>query len=315
MTDTIHDVLIIGGGPAGLSCAIYAARGKLSSVVLDRAPTAGALAYASKIANYPGLRGIMTGSDLLDSMRAQAIDFGAVYERATVMGLDLVSENKVAYSTDAVYTGRSVVIATGSRGRRDKIEGEEEFLGRGVHYCATCDGAFYADRVVGVVGWDEIAMEESLFLTRFAREVHIICPKSALNGPVDMLEEVAACRAITVHTGLKAVSLSGDSAVTGLTVRTREGQEWTIPLDGVFMLLAGTAPITDFVAGQLKLTPEGCIEVDCNCATNVPGVYAIGDVTCVHPNQAIIAAGEGVIAALAVDRYLKGRERSRVDYV
>lgn len=315
MTDTIYDVLIIGGGPAGLACAIYTARGKLSTIVLDRAPTAGALAYASKIANYPGIRGMMNGPDLLDTMRSQAIDFGARYQRAAIMGLDVTQDGKVAYSSDAVFTGRTVVIATGSRGRSGKIAGEEEFLGRGVHYCATCDGAFYADRVVGVVGWDEVALEEALFLTRFARQVHLISPKAALHGPVDILEEVAASPAVTVHTALEAVSIVGDSTVTGLAVRSRDGGESTIDLDGVFMLLAGNAPITDFLAGQLKLTPEGCIEVDCNCATNVPGVYAVGDVTCVHPNQAIIAAGEGVIAALAIDRYLEGRERARVDYM
>lgn len=315
MIDTIYDVLIIGGGPAGLSCAIYAARGKLSTLVIDRAPTAGALAYASKIANYPGIPDAMTGIDLLDRMRAQAIDFGATYQKAAVVGLDVVSENKTAYCPDAVYAGRAVVIATGSRGRGDKIEGEEEFIGRGVHYCATCDGAFYGDRVVGVVGWDEIALEESLFLTRFARHVHIISPKSALNGPVDMLEEVMECPSITVHTGLKALSVVGDSAVTGLRVRTRESEEQIINLDGLFMLLGGNAPITDFLAGQLKLTAEGCIEVDCNCATSMPGVYAVGDVTCVHPNQAIIAAGEGVVAALAIDRFLKGRARTQLDYM
>ncbi len=315
MTETIHDVLIVGGGPSGLACAIYAARGKLSTVVLDRAPTAGALAYATKIANYPGIRGVVSGADLLDNLRAQAIDFGAAYHKAAVIGLDLISETKVAYCPEGEFKGRTVVIATGSRGRNEKIEGEEAFLGRGVHYCATCDAAFYADKVVGVVGWDEVALEESLFLTRFASHVHIVSPKTALHGPVHVLDEITACPSITVHNGLKAVSVVGDSSVTGLQVRARDGQETVLPMDGVFMLLAGTAPITDFLGGQLKLTPEGCIEVDCNCETSVPGVYAVGDVTCVHPNQAIIAAGEGVIAALAIDRYLKGRERARADYL
>lgn len=315
MSDNVYDVVIVGGGPAGLACALYAARGKLSTVILDRAPTAGSLAYAPKIANYPGVTGAMRGSDLLEIMRSQAIDFGAAYRKSAVIAMDVLSESKVAYATDGAYTGRSLVIATGSRGRNEKIEGEEEYIGRGVHYCATCDGAFYAERVVGVIGYDESALEEALFLTRFAREVHIISPRSNLTGPVDMLDEVIASPCITVHTALKAVSVMGGDSVTGVCVRSRNGAESVIEMDGVFMLLPGNAPITDFLAGQLSLDGSGCISVDCNCATSVPGVYAVGDVTCVHPNQAIIAAAEGVISALAIDRYLKGRERARVDYM
>lgn len=315
MPEDIYDVIIVGGGPAGLSCALYAARGKLSTIILDRAPTAGSLAYAPKIANYPGVIGAVPGNELLDTMRSQAIDFGAVYRKCAVVAVDAVSENKTAYAADEVYTGRSLVIATGSRGRNDKIDGEAEFLGRGVHYCATCDGAFYADRVVGVVGYDEFVLEEALFLTRFAREVHIISPRKTLTGPLDMLDEVAASPRITVHAPLKAIRVDGGDTVTGLCVRSRDGEETTIPLDGVFMLLAGNAPITECVAGQLNLDDNGCIMVDCNCATSVSGVYAVGDVTCIHPNQAIIAAAEGVIAALAIDRYLKGRERAKVDYM
>ncbi len=315
MSEDAYDVVIIGGGPAGLACALYAARGKLSTIVLDRAPTAGALAYAPKIANYPGVRDVVPGTDLLDTMRAQAIDFGAIYKKGAVVAADLVSETKTAYATDEVYAGRSLVIATGSRGRSEKIEGEADYLGRGVHYCATCDGAFYADKIVGVVGYDEFALEEALFLTRFATQVHVISPRRSVTGPVDLLDEVAASPKITVHAALKAIRVEGNETVSGLRVRSGSGFESTIPMDGVFMLLAGNAPITDFAAGQLHLDESGCIAVDCNCATSVPGVYAVGDVTCVHPNQAIIAAAEGVIAALAIDKYLKGRERAKVDYM
>ena len=315
MPEHTYDVVIIGGGPAGLACALYAARAKLSTIVLDRAPTAGALAYAPKIANYPGVAEAIPGTDLLDTMRAQAIGFGAVYRKAAVVATDLIADNKLIYTTEEVYTGKSVVIATGSRGRSAKIEGEEEYVGRGVHYCATCDGAFYADKVVGVLGYDEFALEESLFLTRFASDVHIICPQRSITGPVDLLEEISASPKITVHTGLMPVRVEGGELVTGLSVRSKDGVESTITLDGVFMLLAGNAPITDFAAGQLKLADTGCIVVDCNCATSAPGVYAVGDVTCIHPNQAIIAAGEGVVAALAIDKYLKARERAKVDYM
>jgi len=315
MTENMYDVIIVGGGPGGLSCAIYAARGKLSTLILDRAPTAGSLAYAPKIANYPGLKGNMPGVDLLAIMRSQATDFGAIYRKSAVVAVDFVSPNKVAYAADETFTGRAMVISTGSRGRRDKIEGEEEFLGRGVHYCATCDAAFYSDRVVGVVGYDEVAVEEALFLARFAREVHLISPKSSLVGPVDMLDEIAASSVITIHAALHAVKVMGDVTVTGLAVRTRDGGESVIPLDGVFMLLSGNAPITEFLAGQVKLSEGGCIEVDSSTATSVAGVYAVGDVTCIHPNQAIIAAAEGVIAALSIDKYLRGREREKVDYM
>lgn len=315
MPENIHDVIIVGGGPGGLSCAIYTARAKLSTLILDRAPTAGSLAYAPKIANYPGLEANMPGADLLAIMRSQAIAFGADYRKIAVAAVDAVSQNKVAYAADESFTGRAMVISTGSRGRRDKIEGEEEFLGRGVSYCATCDAAFCSDRVVGVVGYDEVAIEEALFLARFAREVHVISPKSSLVGPVDLLEEISASPVITVHTALQAVGIVGDVTVSGLAVRARDGSESLIAVEHLFMLLSGNAPITEFLAGQVKLNPDGCIVVDSNCTTSIPGVYAVGDVTCIHPNQAIIAAAEGVIAALSIEKYFRGRERPKVDYM
>ena len=315
MADTVYDVVIVGGGPAGLSCAIYAARGRLSTIVLDRAPTAGSLAYAEKIANYPGVHGDIPGADLLSVMRDQAVDFGAVYRKTTVSATDVLSEPKAAYTPDAVYHGRAIVIATGSRGRVEKVEGEERYLGRGVSYCAMCDGAFYAEKAAAVVGYDEVALEETMFLARFARDVHLICPKSALEGPVDLMAEVAAASNVTTHLGKKALRIVGDDFVRGVEVRVRDGGREVIPLDGVFMLLAGNAPITDLLGGALELDAQGCVDVDCNYQTALPGVYAVGDVTCLHPNQAIIAAAAGVIAALSIDKYLSGRDRARVDYL
>ena len=314
MTDKLYDVVVLGGGPAGLACAIYASRAKLSTVVLDRSAGGGALASSTKIANYPGVKGPITGETLLGTMRRQALGFGAEYCKTTVVSADAQSNPKAVYASDSVYRGRALVIATGSMGRTEKIDGEEEFIGRGVSYCATCDAAFYEGKVAAVVGHDETAIEEALFLARFAREVHLICPKSRLSGPVELLEEIEAALGIITHLATSARRILGGQFVTGVVVKGRSRPEEMLPADGVFVLLAGTSPVTEFLGGAVKLRPEGCVDVDCHHVTNVPGVYAVGDVTCLHPNQAIIAAAEGVIAALEVDRFLSGRERAKPDY-
>ncbi len=314
MSETLYDVLVVGGGPAGLACAIYVSRARLSAVVLDKSAGGGALASSTKIANYPGVKGPLAGEALLDTMRRQAADFGAEYRKTTAVSADVESDPKVVYASDGAYRGRALVVATGAKGRKEKIEGEEEFTGRGVSYCATCDAAFYQDRAAAVVGHDETAIEEALFLARFAREVHLICPKSRLSGPAEMIEESESAPGIVTHLATSARKIVGEQFVTGVVVKSQTEPEKTVAVEGVFMLLGGTAPITDFLGGAVKLTPEGCIDVDCHQATNVPGVYAAGDVTCIHPNQAIIAAGEGVIAALEVDRFLSGRDRAKPDY-
>ena len=315
MADKLYDVIVVGGGPAGLSCAIYTSRARLSTVVLDRSTGGGALASSTKIANYPGVIGPIAGETLLETMRRQAIDFGAQYCKTTVASAEVLSNPKAVYASDGTFHGRTLVVATGSLGRTERIAGEEEFTGRGVSYCATCDAPFYEGRVAAVVGHDENAIEEALFLARFAREVHVICPKSRLAGPVDLLDEIEAAPAVTIHLGMSARAIVGEQFVTGIVVKGRGDAERTMPVDGVFMLLSGTAPITDFLGGALKLKPSGCVEVDCHGATSVPGVYAVGDVTCIHPNQAIIAAAEGAIVALELDRFLSGRDRARTDYM
>ncbi|MEL7522906.1 MAG: FAD-dependent oxidoreductase, partial [Cyanobacteria bacterium J06553_1] len=169
------DVVIIGGGPAGCTCALYTSRANLKTVILDKNPAVGALAITHKIANYPGVTGEMSGEALLDSMRNQAVEYGTTYQRAQVFGIDVSGETKKVYTPEGTFTGRALVLATGAMGRSGTpFEGESEFLGRGVSYCATCDGAFYRDREVAVVGLNAEAVEEAQFLTKFASMVHWI---------------------------------------------------------------------------------------------------------------------------------------------
>lgn len=312
--NTVHDVIIIGGGPAGASCAIYTSRARLTTLVLDKSASAGALGLTSKIANYPGVRGEVQGLALVETMRAQAKDFGSEFARSTVVGVDFEMEPKVIYTSDSVYAARTVVVATGSMGRKARVPGEEKLIGRGVSYCATCDAAFYIDKEVAVVGDSDLAVEESLFLTRFARRVHLIVSHKELQSWRELTAAVVENPSITIHYQVRLAEIVGDDMVGGLQLAEPTGDVDFLPVDGVFILLTGTSPTTDFLAGALPLTENGCIQVDTERNTPIPGVYAIGDVTCTHIKQAAVAAADGVIAALSIDKYLNRRERVRVDY-
>ncbi|HPP73780.1 MAG TPA: FAD-dependent oxidoreductase [Armatimonadota bacterium] len=312
--DNSYDVVIIGGGPAGASCALYTARAKLSAVVLDKSPASSALASTSRIANYPGVRGEVNGAELLSTIRAQAEDFGARFIRTTAVGVNFEVEPKLVYTQEGVFAARAVVIATGSMSRKARVPGEEQFLGRGVSYCATCDAAFYVDQEVAMIGDSDIAVEEALFLTRFAKTVHLIAPGAQLRAWKELVQSAEENERIVIHLETKLQEIYGDEAVQGIRVIDASGESKTIPLYGVFILLPGTAPTTEFLGGAVPLTELGCVAVDEEKQTVVPGVYAIGDVTCTHIKQAIIAASDGVMAALAIDKYLNQRERVKLDY-
>lgn len=314
MADKSYDVVIIGGGPAGASCALYTARARLSTLIIDRSASAGALAIASKIANYPGVKGSIHGAELLEVMREQAADFGTEFIKSTVVGVDFRMEPKIIYTPEETYTGRAVVIATGSMGRKDRLPGEEKFLGRGVSYCATCDAAFFVDQEVAIVGDTDIAIEECLFLTRFARLVHLIVPRSELKGWSELIDSVRENPKVSIHLGTRLEEIMGTDSVDSVRVSDTAGAMEIIPVSGVFVLLSGNAPTTDYLGGAVPLTTEGCVAVDDEKTTVMPGVYAIGDVTCAHIKQAAVAAADGIIAALAIDKYLNMRERVRADY-
>lgn len=311
---TAYDVIIIGGGPAGASAAIYTARADLRTLVIDKGLTAGALGITGEISNYPGVPGPISGAELVEIMRGQAESFGATFLTDKVIGVDLGSEPKRVQAGTQSYTARALILATGAMGRTQTVAGEEQFLGRGVSYCATCDGAFFRNRPVAVVGNNDEAAEEALFLTKFTDRVHLIVPTPQLNARPPLLAELERSPAIQMRLGTRLREVVGNGRVQGVRIHPRRGDEETLPVDGAFIYLQGAKPITDYVMGQLETTADGCLVVDREMQTSLPGVFAVGDLLCTHVKQAVIAAADGVIAAMAADKYLRGHKQLRVDW-
>lgn len=309
-----YDVIIIGGGPAGATAALYTARAGLKTIVLDKGLTAGALGITARIANYPGILEEISGADLLQRMRSQARSFGAEFTSDKVIGVDLAVEEKSVFGNAATYTGRAVIIATGSMGRGTRVKGEDELLGRGVSYCATCDAAFFKGQDVAVAGNSDEAIEEALFLTRFVRRVHFLSPTPELKAPSHLVEELRANPLVQIYPGAILREILGEKRVEGLRFAQRGQPEETLAVSGAFIYLQGGKPITDFLQGQLQINEGGCLVVDREFQTALPGVFAIGDVLCNHVKQAVIAAGEGATAGIAVEKLLRGRKQLVVDW-
>lgn len=309
-----YDVIIIGGGPAGASAAIYTARSDLKTLVIDKGLTAGALGVTAKLSNYPGVVGPVSGAELVEIMRGQAESFGAEFLTDKVIGVDLHSNPKSVMAGTGSFTARAVILATGAMGRTSQVAGEETFLGRGVSYCATCDGAFFRNKPVAVVGNNDEAAEEALFLAKYTDQIHLIVPTPNLNLRSGLLEEVTGHPGINVRLGTRLREVVGNGKVTGVRVQPRGGQAEVLPVEGAFIYLQGAKPITDYLLGQLDTTPEGCLVVDREMQTSVPGVFAVGDLLCTHIKQAVIAASDGVIAAMAADKFIHGREKFQADW-
>jgi len=311
MTEEIYDVIVIGGGPAGLTAAQYASRARLKTIVLDKSPTAGALAFTKRIENYPGLIRPMSGKELLDIFRKQAIQFGAEYREEQVVGVRLEGEIKEVYGVQDAYKGRTVIIATGAMGRKPSIKGEKEFLGKGVSYCAVCDAAFYKGLKVCVIGDSEEAIKEAGVLTRFADKVYLIAPSKEIKSDHPLLSSGK----IEVIRGHRVVEIKGDDVVKGIVIQDRDsGEEREMEMDGVFVYLHGSRPIVDFLNFAVELSDDECILADKMMETSIPGVFTAGDVTCVEVRQVVVAAAYGCIAALSAEKYIHHRKRRRYDW-
>ena len=310
------DVVIIGGGPAGCTCALYTSRANLKTTILDKNPSVGALAITHQIANYPGVPIDISGEKLLDLMRDQAIQYGTVYKRAQVFGIDVGSEFKTVYTPEGTFKGKALVLASGAMGRPASFKGEADFLGRGVSYCATCDGAFYRNREVAVVGANKEAIEEANVLTKFASTVHWITSSDPKPDNIEAMDLMKVGN-VKHWSRTRLIEIEGNEmGVTGIVVKNKQDENpINLNLEGVFVYMSGSKPITDFLGNQIALKDDGGVVVDDFMSTNSDGVWAIGDIRNTPFKQAVVAASDGCIAAMSIDRYLNSRKNIRVDWI
>jgi thioredoxin reductase (NADPH) len=302
----MRNVVIIGSGPAGYTAAIYTARALLEPLVVAGYQAGGQLMLTTEVENFPGFPEGIQGPELMERMRQQAERFGAevVWKDATAVDFSTWPYRVQVGST--WVEAKTVIIATGARPRMLEVPGEREWLGRGVSTCATCDGAFFREQVVGVVGGGDSAIEEALFLTRFASQVYVIHRRDKLRASKIMQDRAFRNPKIAFlwNTVVEAIHGEPSKGVTGVTLRdTQTGERREFPLDGLFVAI-GHVPNTDLFRGQVELDERGYIVVDRRLRTNKPGVFAAGDVVDFIYRQAITAAGMGCMAAIEAERYL-----------
>ena len=310
MSETIHDVVIVGSGPAGYTAAIYTARAGFKPVVVAGALAAGgALMNTTEVENFPGFPEGVLGPDLMDNMRQQAEKFGADVRYEDAYTLELEGDIKKITLEDETLLARSVILATGSEYRHMNVPGEEEFSGRGVSFCATCDGFFFRDKHVIVVGGGDSAMEEATFLTKFASKVTVVHRRDQLRASKAMADRALANEKIELAWNSVVEEVLGDSAVTGVRLRsTVDDSTRVLDADGVFVAI-GHLPRTAVLSGQVALDEAGYILVnDPGTATSLPGVFACGDAVDHTYRQAITAAGSGCRAALDAQNWLESQE-------
>jgi thioredoxin reductase (NADPH) len=312
----IHDVIIIGSGPAGYTAALYAARAQLKPLVFEGSVTAGgALMTTTEVENYPGFPDGILGPDLMDAMRKQAERFGAQLVAEDVTEVDLKAEPKRVMVEGETHLARTVIIASGSRYRELGVPGEKRLGGHGVSWCATCDGFFFREQNIAVVGGGDSAMEEALFLTRFAKTVTIIHRRDELRASKIMQERAFANPKIKFRWNSVVTEITGDTRITGLRLQdTVTGEQSPLEVGGLFVAI-GHDPRSELFTGQLLSDPDGYLLVEePTTRTAIPGVFACGDVVDRRYRQAVTAAGTGCAAALDAERYLAGGTNPKDTY-
>ncbi|MDZ7883279.1 MAG: thioredoxin-disulfide reductase [Mycobacterium sp.] len=305
VTSPIHDVIIIGSGPAGYTAAVYTARAQLHPLVFEGIQFGGALMTTTEVENYPGFRDGITGPNLMEEMREQALRFGADLRMEDVDAVDLTGPIKTVTVGDETHRARSVILAMGAAARQLGAPGEMERIGMGVSTCATCDGFFFRDQDIAVVGGGDSAMEEAIFLTKFARNVTLIHRREEFRASKIMLDRAKANEKITFLTNSAITEIEGDPKVTGIRLQdTVTGEESKLAVTGVFVAI-GHVPRSDLVRGQVALDEDGYVQVQGRTtATALEGVFAAGDLVDHTYRQAITAAGSGCAAAIDAERWL-----------
>ncbi len=303
----VYDVLIIGSGPAGYTAAIYAARANLRTLVLQGEQLGGQLMITSEVENYPGFEDAVIGPDLMDKFEKQARRFGAVMVPQDVVRVDFSAQPFTVWTYNTQYQGDSVIIATGASAKWLGLPNEERLQGRGVSGCATCDGFFFREKEIAVVGGGDTAMEEALFLTRYASHVHLLHRRESFRASKIMQRRVETNPKITIHYNTAVDDVLGENAVAGLALRdTQTGATTTLPVQGFFVAI-GHQPNTDLFKGILEMDAIGYLKPVTHTMTTIPGVFLAGDVADSRYRQAVTAAGEGCRAAIDAERWLEAR--------
>lgn len=302
----VYDMIIVGGGPGGYTAALYAARAGLDSIVLEKLSAGGQMSLTHQIDNYPGFEDGIDGFSLAEKMQKQAEKFGTKTEYAEVYSVDLAAVPKVVETSEGTFLGKTVVFATGANPRALGIDKEAELVGRGVAYCAACDGMFYRGKTVVVVGGGNSAVADAILLSRIAKKVIIVHRRDTLRATKIYHEQLMKSENVDFRWNRTVVELLHGDRLTGVRLKnTVTGEESVVECDGVFVSV-GRKPATELVAGQLELDRSGYIEAGETTETNIPGVYAVGDVRTKVLRQVVTAVADGAMAVHMAEEYIAG---------
>ena len=307
MAENIYDVVIVGGGPAGLTAGLYASRANLRTLLVERMIMGGQVMTTTKVENYPGFPGGIDGPDLMVRMQEHCQEYGLEVTYGETTGLRRDGDYRLVAVDGSEIKARSVIVATGAEPRKLGAPGEAEFVGRGVSYCATCDGAFFREQVVAIVGGGDTAAEEALFLSRFASKVYMIHRRDKLRATPILQDRIEANEKIEVLWNTTVERILGDNAgVNGVRLKDKASAETRdLPLQGIFFAI-GVTPKAKFLAEVIDLDDEGYIAASEDCQTSMPGVFAAGDVRKKILKQIATAVGDGAVAAIMAEKYLEG---------
>ena len=304
-----YDCVIIGGGPAGMTAAIYTGRAKLKTLVLEEKAMGGELVVADIVENYPGFPKGVTGADLTAAMEEQARSFGAEICEVGAKGIELDGSARIVHTTDdRTITAKAVIVAAGTENVKLNVKGEKQFTGRGVSYCAQCDGAFFKDREIMVVGGGDTAIGDAIFLTRYAKRIYVVHRRDKLRAEKILQERAFNAPSIEFIWDSVVTEIKGRKTVESVDIRNvKTGGTSSMNVAGVFIFI-GTKPNTDFVKDTINLDEGGFIITDEAMATNVPGVFAAGDIRAKTVKQIATAVGDGAVAGFAVEKYIEELE-------